>query len=124
MGISQCKSLLNTALYISIVDVSFTNIYGSPKSLVGKDSLVHIGTVKSPLDLVIQEGKRFVAKCYSMVQLSESLSRNRWNVWVSKTNGAKSPPSTKLPAKHTLFPLCGMELSCNWLPTKYLLYFT
>ena len=46
--------------------------------------------------LVIQEGKRFVARCYG--QVDERLSKNRRSICVNKTDGAKKsakPPSLK-----------------------------
>ena len=63
---------------------------------VKKVSLMHIGDVNSPIDLVIKEGKQFVAKCYG--QTNESSSANRRSIWVSKTDGSKKsakPPTLK-----------------------------
>lgn len=71
---------------------------GKAKALkaVEKVPLQHIGDTNSTIDLVIQEGKRFVTKCYG--QVNESSSKNRRSIWVSKTDGAKKsakPPLLK-----------------------------
>ena len=62
---------------------------GKVKSLkvVEKVPLVHIGEVNAELEEVIDEGKRFVAKCYGQVETSSS--KNRRTIWINKTDGAK-----------------------------------
>ena len=75
---------------------------GKVKSLkvVGKVPLVHIGEVNAGLEEVIDEGKRFVAKCYGQVETSSS--KNRRAIWINKTDGAKK--TAKPPALQSLPP--------------------
>ena len=49
---------------------------------------------------VIDEGKRFVAKCYGQVETSSS--KNRRTIWINKTDGAKK--TAKPPALQSLPP--------------------
>ena len=69
---------------------------GKVKSLkvVEKVPLVHIGEVNAELEEVIDEEKRFLAKCYGQVETSSS--KNRRTIWINKTDGAKKtakPPA-------------------------------
>ena len=62
---------------------------GKVKSLnvVEKMPLKHIGERDADLKDVIEEGKKFAAKCFGQVNVSSS--RNRRNVWMSKTDGLR-----------------------------------
>ena len=75
---------------------------GKVKSLkvVEKVPLVHIGEVNAELEELIDEGKRFVAKCYGQVETSSS--KNRRTIWINKTDGAKK--TAKPPALQSLPP--------------------
>ena len=75
---------------------------GKVKSLkvFEKVPLVHIGEVNAELEEVIDEGKRFVAKCYGQVETSSS--KNRQTIWINKTNGVKK--TAKPPALQSLPP--------------------
>lgn len=73
---------------------------GKALKAVEKVPLHLIGDKDSAMDLVIQEGKKFVASCYG--QHDESSSKNRRSIWVNKTDGAKK--SAKPPALKNLPP--------------------
>ena len=75
---------------------------GKIKSLkvVEKVPLVHIGEVNAELEEVIDEEKRFLAKCYGQVETSSS--KNRRTIWINKTDGAKK--TAKPPALQSLPP--------------------
>ena len=71
---------------------------GKAKSLnaLAKVPLVLLGEKDARLEDVIEEGKKFVAKCYG--QVSSSSSSNRKTIWINKTDGAKKtakPPTLK-----------------------------
>ena len=73
---------------------------GKVKSLkvVEKVPLVHIGEVNAELEEVIDQEKRFLAKCYGQVETSSS--KNRRTIWINKTDGAKK--TAKPPALQSL----------------------
>ena len=75
---------------------------GKVKSLkvVEKVPLVHIGEVNAELEEVIDQEKRFLAKCYGQVETSSS--KNRRTIWINKTDGAKK--TAKPPALQSLPP--------------------
>ena len=66
--------------------------------VVEKVPLVHTGEVNAEFEEVIDEGKRFVAKCYGQVETSSS--KNRRTIWINKTDGAKK--TAKPPALQSL----------------------
>ena len=83
---------------------------GKVKSLkvVEKVPLVHIGEVNAELEEVIDEGKRFVAKCYCQVETSSS--KNRRTIWINKNDGAEK--TAKPPALQSL-PSTDKSLEIN-----------
>ena len=75
---------------------------GKVKSLkvVEKVPLTHIGKVNAELEEVIDEGKRFVVKCYGQIETSSS--KNRRTISINKTDETKK--TAKPPALQSLPP--------------------
>ena len=69
---------------------------GKSLSAAEKVPLNHIGEQDADMRDVIDEGKKFVAKCFG--QSNTSSSKNRRTIWIGKTDGAKksaNPPTLK-----------------------------
>ena len=71
-----------------------------PLNVAEKIPLKHVGEKSAEIKEVVDEGKRFVAKCYGQVNVSSS--KNRRAMWIAKTDGAKK--SAKPPALKSLPP--------------------
>ena len=78
------------------------------QKVVKKVPLIHIGEVNAELEEVIDEGKRFVAKCYCQVETSSS--KNRRTIWINKNDGAEK--TAKPPALQSL-PSTDKSLEIN-----------
>ena len=73
---------------------------GKALNTVKNTPLIHLGDSSASLSDVIEEGKRFIAKCYA--QTSVSSSTNRQSIWMAKTQ--RSKVSAKPPALKSLPP--------------------
>ena len=72
---------------------------GKSKSIKAAEKvpLNYLGKQNADMQDIIEEGKKFVAKCFGLSETSSS--KNRKALWISKTDGAKKSAKPTNPEK-------------------------